>query len=368
MKIAIFHDFYDSIGGGEKLIIEMARGLKADIITNNLNKESIKKMGCEDVRFINLGETVRIPPLKQAQATRRFSKVDFSKNYDFFILSGNWGPFAAKKHKPNLYYCNTPMRVFYDLYEFYINSFRWYGKLIFPFYVKYAKIKERKNMPHISKILANSVNIKKRIKKYWGVDSNVVHCAINTEKFYYGKNENYWLSVNRIYPAKRIELQLKAFENLPNDKLIIVGDIAKGDGSEGYKDKMKKIFPPNVEFLGKIHENKLIDLYANCRGFITTSINEDFGLTPIEAMASGKPVIAPNEGGYKETIINGKTGILIDNINVDKLVYAVKKIEEELDKNPRKYKNNCIKQAKKFDTKVFIERIKKSINEVKNKR
>ena len=366
MRIAIFQDFFDSIGGGEKLVVEMARALNADIITNNLNKETIRKMGCEDIKFINLGETIKIPPLKQAQATRRFSRVDFSKNYDFFILSGNWGPFAAKKHKPNLYYCNTPTRVFYDLYGFYRSSFNWYGKLIFPIYVKYQKFKDKKNVPHLNKILANSVNIQKRIKKYWGVDSSVVYCAVDTKKFYCNKSGSYWLSVNRIYSAKRIELQLKAFEKLPNEKLIIVGGIANGDGSEGYKNKMEKISPLNVKFLGKISENNLIDLYSNCKGFITTSLNEDFGLTPIEAMASGKPVIAPNEGGYKETIINGKTGILIDNINVDKLVETIKKMGKEMEKNPLKYKNACMKQAKKFDTKIFVDKIKGFINDVKN--
>ena len=105
-------------------------------------------------------------------------------------------------------------------------------------------------------------------------------------------------------------------------------------------------------------KEELIDLYANCKGFITTSKEEDFGMTPVEAMASGKPVIAPNEGGYKETIINGVTGKLIDNINVEKLVEAIQEIGE----NPKQYKNTCLRQAKKFDTKVFIKKIKEQIN------
>ena len=164
-----------------------------------------------------------------------------------------------------------------------------------------------------------------------------------------------------------MEIQLNAFKKIPNEKLIIVGGISKGDGAEKYSHYISRILPPNIKMLGRIDEKELIKLYSNCKGFITTALEEDFGLTPLEAMASGKPVIAPNEGGYKETIIDGVTGKLIDDINPDKLVEAIKEVDRELKKNPLKYKNACIKQAKKFDTKIFIKKIKQEINKVYNK-
>ena len=114
--------------------------------------------------------------------------------------------------------------------------------------------------------------------------------------------------------------------------------------------------------LSWIEHDKLIDLYANCKGFIATAKDEDFGMTPVEAMASGKPVIAANEGGYKETVIDGVTGMLIDDINADKLVEAIKKMGE----NPQKFKAACIEQAKKFDTKIFIKKIKEQIKKHKH--
>ena len=102
-------------------------------------------------------------------------------------------------------------------------------------------------------------------------------------------------------------------------------------------------------------DNKeLRELYANCKGLIATAIDEDFGMTPVEAMASGKPVIASNEGGYKETIVDGITGRLIDDINEDKLAKAI----IEIGKNPKQYKNACLEQAKKFDVKFFIKKLK----------
>ncbi len=99
MKIAIFHDYIGAIGGGEKLVLTLARGLGADVITTDVDADSMKRMGFEDVKIISLGGTVKLPPLKQISASLRFALCDFSKGYDFFIFSGNWAHFAAKRHK-----------------------------------------------------------------------------------------------------------------------------------------------------------------------------------------------------------------------------------------------------------------------------
>ncbi len=100
MKIAIFHDYIGTIGGGEKLVLTLARGLGADVITTDVDEDSVKKMGFEDVKIISLGETIKMPPLKQISVSLRFALCDFSKKYDFFIFSGNWAHYAARRHKP----------------------------------------------------------------------------------------------------------------------------------------------------------------------------------------------------------------------------------------------------------------------------
>ncbi len=356
LKIAIFHDFFDSIGGGEKVAITLARNLKADLITNNLNKNSIKKTNSQDINFINLGNTIKIPPFKQLQASFNFKSCNFSKKYNFFIFSGNWAPFASKKNKPNLYYCHTPTRMFYEQHE-HKQVLKIYEKPIFYLYANLHKKWGEKYIKHTNKIISNSQNVKKRIKKYFKRNSTTIFPPIETNKLKFSKPKNYYLSVNRIYPHKRIEMQIKAFKKIPNENLTIIGGIASGDRTEKYQKKILKNLPKNINLLGNIDEKQLIKLYSECKGFLTTSKDEDFGMNVVEAMASGKPVIAPNEGGYKESIINNKTGILIDNINEDKIIKAIKIIN----KNPIKYKNACINQAKKFDTKKFIKKIKQEI-------
>ncbi|MEZ5335171.1 MAG: glycosyltransferase [Methanolobus sp.] len=357
MKIAIFHDYIGSIGGGEKLVLTLARGLEADVITTDTDAESVSKMGFEEVKIISLGNTVKISPLKQISASWKFANCDFSENYDFFIFSGNWALFAAKKHKPNLYYCHTPTRAFYDLYEVYRKKHNVFVATVFSTWVRFHKKYTEKYINHVTRIITNSGNTQKRISKYWNKNSEVIYPPVDTTRFCFNKFGIFWLSVNRLYPEKRIELQIEAFREMPGEKLVIVGGYSSGDHASEYANNLLENLPGNVEILGSVSEEKLLELYANCKGHITTAMDEDFGMTPIEAMAAGKPVIAVNEGGFKESILDGETGILTE-ANVDSIVSAVTIISN----NPEKYKSNCFERAKKFDKSLFIIKIQDVIN------
>lgn len=361
MKIAIFHDFIGTIGGGEKLVLTLAEDLKADIITTDMNIEAIKNMEFENINIISLGDTIKLSLLKQISASIKFALCNFSDKYDFFIFSGNWAYFAAKKHKPNLLYCHTPVRGFYDTYELTLQR---QNILLKPFFIMWVSLHRPISeyyMSHVENIVTNSRNTLSKINKYLKRNAEVIYPPIDISKYHFKKFGDFWLSVNRLYPEKRIELQIEAFRLMPEEKLIIIGDYAKGDHIAKYVEKLMKNLPKNVEIIRAIPEKELINLYENCKGLITTAINEDFGMTPVEAMAAGKPVIAVKEG-YLETIIENETGILIEP-KINNIINAAKFISNS---EIGKYRGFCEERAKKFDRSIFIKRMKKYINEEKS--
>ncbi len=359
MKVAIFHDYIGAIGGAERLVLTLARELNADVITTDVDMNAVKMMGFEDVKIISLGRTVKIAPLKQISACLLFAMCNFSKHYDFFIFSNNWAHFAARKHKPNLLYCqSTPVRVFYDLYDVYIKQQSFFSSILFRIWViPHRKLYEY-YMDHVDVIIANSISIQERVKKYLNRTSKVVYPPVDVFRFRFEEYGDFWLSVNRLYPEKRIELQIEAFRQLPNEKLLIVGGYAEADRSSTYARELIKKFPKNVLLLGTVPDDELRLLYSRCKAFIITSIDEPFGMASVEAMASGKPVVGVKEGGCLETVVDGSTGLLVKP-EVPEIVNAINIISRE----PSKYKEKCMEQARKFNVDIFLDKMKKEIDE-----
>lgn len=353
MKTAIFHDYFGAIGGGEKVVITLAKLLSADIITTDL--DAVDKLNTE-VNVISLGHTQKIPPLKQISATGKFYSCNFSNDYDFFVFTGNWSHYAAHRHHPNMWYCYTPVRAFYDLYDTFLQRQDFITRQAFRTWVHGQMWFDQKSVRNIDQIVTISKTSQKRIEKYHHRNADIIYPPVDVSKFRCEEYGDFWLSVNRLYPEKRVELQIEAFRKMPGEKLIIVGGYAKGDHAEKYAKNISNNLPHNVSILGEVSEQELIDLYAKCKGFICTALDEDFGLTPVEAMASGKPVVAVNEGGFKETV-TGKTGILI-NADLQSVIQAVKFISRE----PESYRDACLKQAKHFDLSIFSEKIKNVVN------
>ncbi len=351
MKIAIFHDYFDEIGGAEITLLYLAKGINATIFTTNISGNKIRELGFDDVKIVSIGKVPKIKHLKQISTMLRFYFLK-KEGFDLYILGGPYSIYISKKHKPCLWYCFSPLRGLYDLRYFkkdILSPVKQVVKIVQMFFDKSA-------VSSIQDIITPSVTVQKRVLKYYKRSSKIVYHPVSIDDFKFKPPKGYWLSVQRIDPYKRIGMQIEAFSKLPEEKLIIVGGAS--DANRKYFELLKKKAPKNVIFAGAVfNRNKLAKLYSNCIGLIATSKDEDFGMTPVEAMASGKPAIAPNEGGYKETIIDGVTGKLVGNIDVDKLVMAIK----EVGKNPESYKNACLKQSKKFDTKIFVKKMRQMI-------
>ncbi len=369
MKIAIFHNYLDNIGGAEIVDLILAKELKADIYTTNIDREKIKKMGFETDNIFSIGTIPINAPQKQEFAYWRFRNLNLGKKYDFYIIAGDWAMSGAVHNKPNIWYVYSPIRELYDLNKYirenivpgaYLGDI---NKYIFDIWVLYRKFLNKKDLKHVQKLVCISKNVQARAKKFLNRSAEVIYPPTETKKYFFEKNEGYWLSVNRLIDHKRVDLQLKAFSKIPEERLIVVGSYEKSEHFQKYAEYCKNICPRNVEIRSWVEDRELIGLYAGCKGFITTAIDEDYGMTPVEAMASGKPVIAPDEGGYKETVIDGKTGILINGINEENLAKAIKNLSSEIDRDPFAYKNACQEQAKKFDTDSFIKKMKETLSQ-----
>ena len=352
MKTAIFHDYFGTIGGGERVVLLMARVLDADIITTDT--EALRKLDPQ-VRFISLGSTPKYPGYKQIAAFLKFYLCDFSREYDLFIFSGNWAHYAAHRHHPNIWYCHTPVRAFYDLYFVFLERMDILSRLGFRIWSRIQRKLDQRSVGNVDMIIANSKNVQERIRKVYGRDADVIYPAVDTSRFHTTGYEDFWLSVNRIYPEKRIEVQLDVFRNLPEEKLVIAGGFASGDHANQYAKKLHQQLPPNVTMVGEVAEQELVNLYATCKGLICTAMDEDFGFTPLEAMASGKPVVAVDEGGFRETV-TPQTGVLVEPLQGN-IINAIK----TLNWNPESYREPCIARAREFDLPHFTERIKKAV-------
>jgi glycosyltransferase involved in cell wall biosynthesis len=194
----------------------------------------------------------------------------------------------------------------------------------------------------VDDFIAISELVRARIAKYYGRESSIIYPSIDTGRFApsdSGAVGDYFLVVSRLVPYKRIDLAIRACNEL-KVKLKIVG---------GGRDKqaLQRIAGPTVEFLGRVSDEDIRRLYAECKAFIFPG-EEDFGLTPIEAQASGRPVIAYGAGGALETVIEGQTGCFFRQPTVESLIDALSGFE------PGGWDSPAIRRnAERFDNSVF---------------
>jgi len=364
MRIAIFHNFIDNVGGAEIVSLTLARGMNADIYTTNIDPEKIRYMGFADVlpRIFSIGKIPLNPPWRQQIALWKFRRLNLKTKYDFFIIAGDWAMSGAVKNRPNLWYVHSPIREIWDLYLYTREHMvPLWGRIFFDLWVLLNRYLNRKYIHAVDRVVCNSENTKKRVSRFLKREASVIHPPIETTQFRYAPPQGYWLSVNRLIKHKRIDLQLKAFAGLPGERLIIIGSYEQSGHFLDHAAYCKKIKTDNIEIKSWVSHEELVELYAHCKGLITTAHDEDFGMNVVEAMASGKPVIAPDEGGYRETIVHGQTGILIPDIEENKLRDAILELKKELDVNPAKYREACQARASRFGAGVFIEKMKKEI-------
>ena len=198
--------------------------------------------------------------------------------------------------------------------------------------------------------IAISREIQDRITRYYHRDSIVIHPPVDIRR-YRSQSEvgDYYLIVSRLIPYKRIDLAIRAFNELGLPLVIA--------GSGRDQARLEKLAKPNVQFLGRVPDGDLPDLIARARGFIFPG-HEDFGIAPVEAQASGRPVIAYGAGGARDTVIDGQTGVFFNDLTSESLIDAVRRFNR-IAFDPAVIRAN----AERFSTEVFQQKLTRFIDE-----
>jgi len=356
VRLAIFHDYFGAIGGGERVALILARAFDATVYTTDIHRPSIERLGFGDVRLVSLGDLVARVPLKQVQASVLFARA--TADADAYVLSGNWAIYAGRKNHPNLLYCYTPVRAFYDLRDSVIvRQQSAIHRQIARAWIAFHGAADRIAWSHVERPIAISENVRNRIRTHLHRDPAVIYPPTDVSRYRFETVGDFWLSVNRLYPEKRLEIQFEAFRLLPQERLVVVGGYSLGDHADAYVKALRP--PPNVELRGEVSEAELLRLYAQCRGLICTALDEDFGMTPVEAMASGKVTLAADEGGFRETILPDETGWLLPP---DAAAFAAK-IRELHTEDLGTRAEACRRRAMRFDLSRFVDAMRDAVQE-----
>ena len=349
----ILHDAFAFKGGGERLVNTVCQELKADLVFGYRKKNTFNLDDLPN-KLINLDSESNLPVWRTFKRFHAFrNKTKFLKDYKNVIYTGQNSPLAISNHSngKNIYYCFTPPRSIYDLKEFHMASQKPLARLRHKLYNAFHQPLYENAIHKMDLILADSKNVQNRIQKFLGLESTLLYPPCDVDKFNWVGQEGYYLSTARLTSYKRVDIIIKAFIKLPQKRLIVTST-----GPD--EKKLKKLAEgfANIQFTGDINDNELKNLIGNSIATIYIPKDEDFGISPVESMAAGKPVIGSGEGGLLETVIHGETGWLSSpNISVEELVQMLDAANPKL---ARSMRFSCEKQAIGFRTELFINKIK----------
>ncbi|MBV9131032.1 MAG: glycosyltransferase, partial [Verrucomicrobia bacterium] len=361
------------LAGGERVINTIARLFPtADVFTLFLDKEKLPPA----LRNRKIVTSFLDKTFAARRSHRHFlplyplavEMLNLS-GYDLIITSDS-GPMKGVITDPgstHICYCHSPMRYLWDGYSAYLRGMSPLGKAVFGLTSHYVRNWDYSAAQRVDHFIANSNYVSGRIRKYYRRESAVIHPPINTSQgFLADSHEDYYLAVGRLVPYKRTDILIEACHQLGR-KLVIAGD-----GPE--LKRLKKTSPQSVLFLGEVHESQLRNLYAHCRALLFAA-DEDFGMVPLEAQSYGRPVIAFGKGGSLETVVGSYdpigqrfmaedcafTGMFFREQTANCLAEAILSFEscEEVFV-PRHIQSH----ARKFDTSVFLDRMRAYISSV----
>lgn len=326
MKTALVYDWLVTIGGGEKTLQAIAEAYPAPIYTLVSNQKKLAGTFFENCE-IHSSFLQRLPfsssyyrhllPLFPLA----IEQFDLSQ-YDLVLSTSHAVAKGVLTHPGQLHlcYCLTPMRYAWDLTHRYLESASILQRLLARPALHYLRNWDIASLSRVDRFAAISHYIAKRIKKNYGRDAEVIYPPVDVDHIpFRSKKEDFYIAVSRMVPYKKMDLIAEAFSELPDKKLIVIGD---GPEMKKVKSKAKK----NVEVLGYQSDAVIRDYMQRAKGFIFAA-EEDFGIVAVEAQAAGTPVIAFGRGAALETVIDNETGLFFEEQTVPSVLNAIKRFE-----------------------------------------
>ena len=325
MRVALIHYWLLTWRGGEKVLKAIADLFPGcDIYTHAYDPElTAREFPTNRIRTTFIANL----PFADKLYKKYYPLMPFAleqldlRQYDL-VISSESGPakgVVLSPHTLHVCYCHSPMRYAWDMYHDYRSQSGWFTRLSMVPIMNYLRIWDQVSAQRVDHYIANSNFVASRIHKYYRRKAQVIYPPVTVEDFNVsGGSEDFYLAVGQLVPYKRPDLMIETFNSL-GKRLVIIGD---GE----LLARLRKLAKRNVELLGWQSSSVIREYYARCRAVIFPGV-EDFGIVPVEAMASGKPVIAYGRGGVTETVVHGVTGLLFSEQTVASLGDAVSEFE-----------------------------------------
>lgn len=355
MKLALVHDFLAHEGGAERVLKAMQE-VWPEAPTFVLFHDRERADSTFLKRDIRPSFLQRAPGIKTKYnwyVSLMPSAIESHNLSEYDVVLSSASAFAkgviTRPGAIHISYCHTPTRYLWTDTHRYVDELKAprFIKKFLPPVLSNLRVWDRLAAERVDAFIANSETVRGRIKKYYQRDADVIHPPVdvaNSKLQMANSLGNYYLVGGRLVAYKRFDLVVAAFNKLGIPLKVF------GEGPE--EEKLREMAKPHIEFLGKVSDETKAELYRNCIAFIHPHI-EDFGITAIEAMASGRPVIALPEGGARETVVAGITGDFLDEQSWENLAHHVIRFKPE-NFNPQVIRRH----AETFDTAVFKEKIR----------